>query len=277
MRFVAKKTARLWVINAVCTSLYNRAVSSPESISRVIQTVGLSKLFGQFPAVEELSLEVNRGEVFGFLGPNGAGKTTTIKMLMGMRAPSSGKADIGGMDCFADRVAVKRVVGYLPDVPVFYDYLRGREILRFMGQMHGIERDELERRQTKLMERLGLTEAAEEYAINYSMGMKKKLGLACALVHDPPVLILDEPTNGLDPRASRQIQELITESAAGGRTIFLSTHLLDMAEKLCHRVGIIDRGKLAAVGTREELAGKLAPGGTLEEVFFKVTEEEVAE
>jgi ABC-2 type transport system ATP-binding protein len=246
-------------------------------IAAVIHTLGLSKLYGQFPAVQELSLQVSQGEVFGFLGPNGAGKTTTIKMLMGMLAPSSGKAEIGGMDCFADRVAVKRVVGYLPDVPVFYDYLRGREILRFMGQMHGIARGELERRQGELMDKLGLADAAEEYAINYSMGMKKKLGLACALVHDPPVLILDEPTNGLDPRASRQIQQLITESAAGGRTIFLSTHLLHMAERLCHRVGIIDRGKLAAVGKIEELRGTLAPGGTLEEVFFKVTEEQEAE
>jgi ABC-2 type transport system ATP-binding protein len=243
----------------------------------VIRAQELGKKYGHVSAVEGLDLQVRKGEVFGFLGPNGAGKTTTIKMLMGMLAPSSGKAEIAGMDCFADRVAVKRVVGYLPDVPVFYDYLRGREILRFIGQMHGIERGELERRQGELMERLGLAEAQEEYAINYSMGMKKKLGLACALAHDPPVLILDEPTNGLDPRASRQIQELITESAAGGRTIFLSTHLLDMAERLCHRVGIIDRGKLAAVGSREELAGKLAPGGTLEEVFFKVTEEEESE
>ena len=240
----------------------------------VICAQELGKRYGHVVAVEGLDLEVRKGEVFGFLGPNGAGKTTTIKMLMGMLTPSSGRATILGMDCFVDRVAAKRVVGYLPDVPVFYDYLRGREILRFMGQMHGIERGELERRQGKLMKRLGLAEAGEEYAINYSMGMKKKLGLACALVHDPPVLILDEPTNGLDPRASRQIQELITESAAGGRTIFLSTHLLDMAERLCHRVGIIDRGRLAAVGTRYERAGKLAPGGTLEEVFFKVTEEE---
>ena len=243
----------------------------------VIRAAALGKKYGPVVAVDGLDLEVKRGEVFGFLGPNGAGKTTTIKMLMGMLAPTSGKAEIGGMDCFADRVATKRMVGYLPDVPVFYDYLRGREILRFMGQMHGIERAELERRQNELMERLGLAEASEEYAINYSMGMKKKLGLACALVHDPPVLILDEPTNGLDPRASRQIQDLIRQSAAEGRTIFLSTHLLDMAERLCHRVGIIDRGKLAAVGTREELAGKLAPGGTLEEVFFKVTEEREAE
>ena len=243
----------------------------------VIMTTNLGKKYGQVLAVDGLGLEVRKGEVFGFLGPNGAGKTTTIKMLMGMLAPSGGKAKIGGMDCFADRVAVKRVVGYLPDVPVFYDYLRGREILRFMGQMHGIERGELERRQGELMEKLGLSEAAEEYAINYSMGMKKKLGLACALVHDPPVLILDEPTNGLDPRASRQIQELITESAAGGRTIFLSTHLLHMAERLCHRVAIIDRGKLAAVGKIEELRGTLAPGGSLEEVFFKVTEEQEKE
>jgi len=272
-----EKSARLWVIIVSFFSFYNRAMNSPQAIAPVIHTLGLSKLFGQFAAVAELSLQVTKGEVFGFLGPNGAGKTTTIKMLMGMLAPSSGKAQIEGMDCFVDRVAVKRLVGYLPDVPVFYDYLRGREVLRFMGQMHGIERAELERREGELMERLGLAEAAEEYAINYSMGMKKKLGLACALVHDPPVLILDEPTNGLDPRASRQIQELITQSAAGGRTIFLSTHLLDMAERLCHRVGIIDRGKLAAVGTRVELAGKLAPGGTLEEVFFKVTEEREAE
>lgn len=243
----------------------------------VIGAHELGKKYGHVVAVDGLDLQVSKGEVFGFLGPNGAGKTTTIKMLMGMLAPSTGKAEISGMDCFTDRVAVKRVVGYLPDVPVFYDYLRGREILRFIGQMHGIERAELERRQNELMERLGLAEASEEYAINYSMGMRKKLGLACALVHDPPVLILDEPTNGLDPRASRQIQELIRESAAGGRTIFLSTHLLHMAERLCHRVGIIDRGKLAAVGTREELAGKLAPGGTLEEVFFKVTEEAESE
>src|SRR5881227_2689649 len=149
----------------------------------VISARGLGKKYGQVVAVDGLELQVKRGEVFGFLGPNGAGKTTTIKMLMGMLAPSSGKAEIGGMDCFADRVAVKRVVGYLPDVPVFYDYLRGREILRFIGQMHGIERNELERRQGELMEKLGLAEAAEEYAINYSMGMKKKLGLACALVH----------------------------------------------------------------------------------------------
>src|SRR3954470_22666815 len=208
-----------------------------EASGPVIATHELSKRFGQFPAVAELSFAVNRGEVFGFLGPNGAGKTTTIKMLMGMLAPTSGKAKIGGMDCFVDRVPVKRIVGYLPDVPVFYDYLRGREILRFIGQMHGIERAELERKQNELLERLGLSEASEEYAINYSMGMKKKLGLACALVHDPPVLLLAEPTNGLDPRPARGVRERLQAAAARGKTIFVSPHLLDMAERLCTRVG----------------------------------------
>jgi len=251
---------------------YNRIMNEAgDFTATAIRTANLTKHFGQFSAVENLTVDVHAGEVFGFLGPNGAGKTTTIKMLMGMLVPTSGSEQIGGLDCFAQRVEVKRLVGYLPDVPVFYDYLRGREILRFMGQMHGIERKELEGRQQKLLERLGLAEAQEEYAINYSMGMKKKLALTCALIHEPPVLILDEPTNGLDPRASRQIQSLISESAAEGRTIFLSTHLLGMAEKLCHRVGIIDRGHLAAVGTTSELQGTLAPGGSLEEVFFAVT------
>jgi ABC-2 type transport system ATP-binding protein len=237
----------------------------------VIHTTNLTKHFAQFPAVENLSLDVHKGEIFAFLGPNGAGKTTTIKMLMGMLVPTSGSATIGSLDCFSERIAVKRLVGYLPDVPVFYDYLRGREILRFMGQMHGLPRRQLEERQNHLLDHLELTSAQEEYAINYSMGMKKKLALACALIHDPPVLILDEPTNGLDPRASRQIQSMITESATAGRTIFLSTHLLDMAERLAHRVGIIDHGHLAAVGTTSELQGQLAPGGSLEEVFFAVT------
>jgi ABC-2 type transport system ATP-binding protein len=237
----------------------------------VIHTAQLTKRFGQFTAVEYLDLAVHGGEIFAFLGPNGAGKTTTIKMLMGMLVPTSGTANIQGLDCFAERIATKRLVGYLPDVPVFYDYLRGREILRFMGQMHGLPRRDLEQRQNYLLEHLELGDAQEEYAINYSMGMKKKLALACALIHDPPVLILDEPTNGLDPRASRQIQLLISESATAGRTIFLSTHLLDMAERLAHRVGIINRGRLAAVGTIEELRGTLAPGGSLEEVFFAVT------
>jgi ABC-2 type transport system ATP-binding protein len=231
----------------------------------------LSKKYGEFTAVRDLDLAIDKGEVFGFLGPNGAGKTTTIRMMMGILVPSGGRITIDGLDCQKDRVEVKRRVGYLPDNPIFYDYLRGREILEFVGEMHGQSRGEAQKRAGVLLEDFALDDAAEEYAVNYSTGMKKKLGLACALIHDPAVLILDEPTNGLDPRASHEVQERLRLSAAQGKTIFLSTHLLDMAQRLCGRVGIIDKSALVAVGPLRELQDKVDPGGTLEEVFLKVT------
>src|SRR5215471_2173170 len=232
----------------------------------------LAKKYGEVTAVRDLALSIEQGEVFGFLGPNGAGKTTTIRMMMGILVPSSGRITIDGLDCQKDRVEVKRRVGYLPDNPIFYDYLRGREILAFVGEMHGQTRGEAQRRADALLDELALEDAADEFAVNYSTGMKKKLGLACALIHDPAVLILDEPTNGLDPRASRHVQDRIRLSAEQGKTIFLSTHLLDMAERLCGRVGIIDRGDLVAVGPLKELKDKVDPGGSLEEVFLKVTQ-----
>jgi ABC-2 type transport system ATP-binding protein len=232
----------------------------------------LGKKYGEFTAVDDLDFSVERGEVFGFLGPNGAGKTTTIRMLMGILVPTTGRITVDGLNCHEDRVAVKRRVGYLPDNPLFYDYLRGREILEFVGEMHGLSRVEARARAGVLFGDFGLGDAAEEYAVNYSMGMKKKLGLACALIHDPGVLILDEPTNGLDPRASHEVQERLLHAAAQGKTIFLSTHLLDMAERLCGRVGIIDKGHLVAVGPPRELRDKVVPGGSLEEVFLKVTQ-----
>ncbi len=231
----------------------------------------LSKKYGDFTAVRGLDLTIDKGELFGFLGPNGAGKTTTIRMMMGILVPTGGRIMIDGLDCQRDRVEVKRRVGYLPDNPIFYDYLRGREILEFVGEMHGLGRREAQQRAAALLDDFALGEAAEEYAVNYSTGMKKKLGLACALIHDPAVLILDEPTNGLDPRASHEVQERLRASAGEGKTIFLSTHLLDMAQKLCGRVGIIDKGVLVAVGPLRELQEKVDPGGTLEEVFLKVT------
>jgi ABC-2 type transport system ATP-binding protein len=168
----------------------------------VIATQGLTKRYGEFTAVRELDLAVERGTVFGFLGPNGAGKTTTIRMLMGILIPSGGRATIEGFDCQRERVEVARRVGYVPDTPIFYDFLRGREILEFVGEMHGLARGAARHRAAALLAELSLADAAEEYAVNYSAGMRKKPGLACALVHDPSVLVLDEPTNGLDPRAS---------------------------------------------------------------------------
>jgi ABC-2 type transport system ATP-binding protein len=234
----------------------------------------LSKKYGEFTAVRDLDLTVASGEVFGFLGPNGAGKTTTIRMMMGILVPSGGRIMIDGLDCQRDRLEVKRRVGYLQDNPTFYDYLRGREILEFVGEMHGGSRAEARKRARALLDDFSLADASEEYAINYSTGMKKKLGLACALIHDPSVLILDEPTNGLDPRAAHEVQERLRLSAAHGKTIFLSTHLLDMAQRLCDRVGIIDKGDLVAVGPLRELQEKVDPGGTLEEVFLKVTQDD---
>ena len=203
---------------------------------------------------------MQRGEVFGFLGPNGAGKTTTIRMMMGILVPSGGRALINGLDCHTQRAEVQRHVGYLPDNPIYYDFLRGREILQFVAEMHGMERARGRAAGAAHARRSsGSTEVVDEFAVNYSMGMKKKLGLACALIHDPQVLILDEPINGLDPRAARDVQDRLRQAAASGKTIFMSTHLLDMAEKVCTRVGIIHRGELVATGTLAELRERVEP------------------
>ncbi|HEY3320652.1 MAG TPA: ABC transporter ATP-binding protein [Planctomycetota bacterium] len=239
----------------------------------VVEICGLSKRYGDFAALSDLYLQVPSHEIFALLGPNGAGKTTTIRMLMGILQPSAGSARIGGLDCFADRVRVKQLVGYLPDEPIFYDYLRGREILNFVGEMHGLKRAEIAERTQPLLQSLDLASATEEYAVNYSKGMKKKLALICALLHDPQVLILDEPTNGLDPYATRTLHELIRAKASEGKTVFFSTHLLDQAERLCDRVGIIYKGALTAVGTLADLRAKLSQDSSLEEIFFSVTQD----
>jgi len=239
----------------------------------VIEFRQLSKQYGSFVALAPLSLQIARGEVFGFLGPNGAGKTPTIRLMMGILVPTSGAVLIDGLNCQTQSAEVKRHVGYLPDTPIFYDYLRGREILEFVAEMHGFGRHEAIDRARVLLGELNLAEVAEEFAVNYSMGTKKKLGLACALIHDPSVLILDEPTNGLDPRAARDVHERLRKSALAGTTVFLSTHLLDMAERLCTRIGIIHRGRLVSEGTPDSLRQERAAGGSLEEVFLAVTDE----
>jgi ABC-2 type transport system ATP-binding protein len=240
----------------------------------VIETVELTKSFGPKTAVRSVSLRVEAGEVMGFLGPNGSGKTTTIRLLMGLLRPTSGRAAILGRDCHAESVALKREVGYLPDEPFLYPYLSGLEILELVAGLHGFDRAEARRRAGDLAERLGLGAAAGAYSVTYSLGMKKRLALAMALIHDPRVLIMDEPTNGLDPKGAREMRATIAELAAGGRTIFLSTHLLDAAEKLCHRVAIIRDGALSAVGAPAELRARFqaAQGTTLEELFLRVTE-----
>jgi ABC-2 type transport system ATP-binding protein len=246
---------------------------SPSPTSDLVEIQGLTKNYGSFEAVKDLSLSVSYGQIFALLGPNGAGKTTTIRMLMGILAPTSGFARIDGLDCFRDRVEVKRRVGYLPDEPIFHDHLRGSEIIRFSGEMHGMKRDEIETRTRSLLQQLELTEALEEFAVNYSRGMKKKLALVCAMLHDPALLILDEPTNGLDPFATRALHEIIRANAAAGKTVFFSTHLLDQAEKLCTQIAIVAKGRLAAHGTLAELRERLTSDSSLEEIFFSVAGE----
>jgi len=238
----------------------------------MIELKSLGKTYGDFNAVNDLNFSVKPGEMFGFLGPNGAGKTTTIRMLMGILVPTSGSVTIDSKDAFRDRVEVNKVIGYLPDAPIFYDYLKGGEILQFVGEMHGQSAKVAHQNAVRLMNEFSLTDASEEFAVNYSMGMKKKLGLACALIHNPKILILDEPTNGLDPRASREVQNHLLQFVQSGGTIFLSTHLMDMAQRLCHRVGVINNGQLVAIGTLDEIRNDVKVGGSLEELFLKLTD-----
>jgi ABC-2 type transport system ATP-binding protein len=240
----------------------------------LIETFALTKRFRDKTAVDELTLRVEPGEVMGFLGPNGSGKTTTIRLLMGLLVPTSGRATILGRDCHRDGVALKREIGYLPEEPFLYPYLSGLELLELVAGLHGLPRGEARRRAAAVAERFGLGPDARSYTVTYSQGMRKRLALAAALIHEPRVLILDEPTNGLDPRGARQMREAMAALAAEGRTIFLSTHLLDAAEKVCHRVAIIRAGTLQAVGTPADLRARFAGTGdaTLEDLFLRMTE-----
>jgi ABC-2 type transport system ATP-binding protein len=234
----------------------------------VVEISHLTKRYGTFIAVNDVNFSVPSGEIFALLGPNGAGKTTTIRLLMGILVPSGGTARICGFDCFKDRVAVKRHVGYVPDEPVFYDFLKGREVIEFTADLRGLKRSDSAKKIDALVERLEMGDAMEEFAVNYSRGMKKKLALICAFLHEPDLLILDEPTNGLDPLATRELLKLIGESAQCGKTVFYSTHLLDQAEKLCTSAGIIAEGALKAHGTLQEL--RQSASNTLEQIFFSV-------
>lgn len=238
----------------------------------VVVLTGLRRSYGTFEAVCGVDLTIYRREIFSLLGPNGSGKTTTIRMLMGLLAPSAGTATIQGFSCFKDREKVMRHVGYVPDEPIFYDYLRGSELISFCAEMRGMDPRAARMKAQPMAERFEIADALEEYAVNYSRGMKKKLALICALLHDPEVLILDEPTNGLDPFATRALHDMLRSLRNEGRTVFFSTHILDQAEKLSDRVGIFYKGKLAAVGEMSELRASVNSNSSLEEIFFLVAE-----
>ena len=224
----------------------------------MIEIRNLTKQYARVTAVDELSLRVEKGEVFGLLGPNGAGKTTTTLMLLGLTEPTRGSAFIAGVDCTREPLRVKRFVGYLPDNMGFYPDMTGRENLRMTGRMNGLSGEALEERIEALLRRVDMTAAADRKTGGYSKGMKQRLGVADILVKNPEVLIMDEPTNGIDPEGMRELMALIRELAVkDGRTILISSHQLHQIQKICDRVGIFVAGKLIACGKIDELAHQL--------------------
>jgi ABC-2 type transport system ATP-binding protein len=233
----------------------------------------LAKRFGVVVAVDGVSFQVGRGEIFGFLGANGAGKTTTLRMLCGLVTPTSGQAFIEGYDVFSQPLQAKARLGYLDEEPFVHPHLTGREFLTYVADLYRIPGGQ--ERQRRMERLLGLFELAGrdgELIGGYSHGMKQKIGLASLLIREPPVLLLDEPTNGLDPRSARLVKDLLEELATRGTTVLLSTHILEVAQALCHRVAIIDRGHIVATGTMDELRTQTGSAqASLEDLFLRLT------
>ena len=240
----------------------------------MIEIENLTKRFGEKVAVNGLSLEIPRGEIFAFLGPNGAGKTTTIKAMAGLLRPSEGVVRIAGHDVVKEPEAAKSHMAYVPDEPFLYEKLTGREFLHFVADLYGLDGAERDERVERLAEKFDFADYMDTLAEGYSHGMSQRIVVASALVHDPEVLLIDEPFVGLDPRSSRTLKDTFRDLAARGACVFLSTHTLPVAEEMADRVGIIDRGELVALGTTEEIRGLGGGKGgrRLEEVFLEVTE-----
>jgi ABC-2 type transport system ATP-binding protein len=239
----------------------------------LIEAEHLIKRFGEKAAVEDVSFSVQAGEIFGFLGPNGAGKTTTIKMIVGLLKPSAGTARVAGYDVQTKPLQAKAASGYVPDEPNLYSKLSARELLRFIGDLYELPASLVARRTDELLRLFDLTEAGDNLVDSYSHGMQQKTSLAAALLHDPKALILDEPTVGLDPKSARMIKDILRQIADRGAAVMLSTHILEIAERMCDRIGIINKGQLVAVGTLDELRalGSSAGGASLEDIFLDLT------
>ena len=237
----------------------------------MIELERVSKRFGEFSAVDDLTLRVEPGEIFGFLGPNGAGKTTTIRMMMGLLLPSAGRIRLGGFDLATEPLPAKRISGFVPDRPFLYEKLTATELLRFCADLYEVEPALAERRASELLELFDLADWAGELIESFSHGMKQRLAFAAALLHEPRLLIVDEPMVGMDPRGARLLRSLLRSLADRGATLFLSTHSLEVAEALCDRIGIIQGGRLIAEGTLEELRTRAGDARGLEEIFLKLT------
>ena len=240
----------------------------------MISLSNLTKTYsrGSAPAVDQLELFVNDGEIFGFIGPNGAGKSTTIKMIAGIIPADAGSIILNGEDMVRDPVEAKKLIGYVPDTPDLYERLSGLEYLTFLADVYGVPGEQREKRILKYGEMFEMTGALKDPIKSYSHGMRQKIVVMGALVHDPRIWILDEPMVGLDPRAAHLLKEEMKNHCAKGNTVFFSTHVLEVAEKLCHRIGLIHKGRLVATGTVEELRNKAKGDGSLESIFLSITE-----
>lgn len=237
-----------------------------------IRNVSKSYQKGAVKAVDDLNLEVKPGEIFGFLGPNGAGKTTTIKMAVGLLKQDSGQILVNGFDVSKEPLKSKASIGFVPDNPDLYDRLSGLEYLNFIADVYRVPSELRRQRITRLLEMFELTGAVGDLIQGFSHGMKQKLALTSAWLHDPALLILDEPMVGLDPRSAHLVKELMREYCDQGKTVFFSTHVLEVAEKLCDRIGIINKGKLVACGTMDELRAQAKNHESLENIFLGLTE-----
>lgn len=237
-----------------------------------IKLENITKKYGTKEVVKNNTLEVKKGELFGFLGPNGAGKTTTIKMITGLLEPTSGTAEINGINVWNDPIEAKKVLAYVPDQPDLYPKLTGWDYLEFIGSVFKVPAEEYESRAGYLLEMFDLLDRADELIESYSHGMKQKIAICGALIHEPEVLFLDEPTVGLDPKSARNLKNVLTDLCSKGMTVFLTTHILEIAEQMCDRIGIIANGEIIALGSMDELRsldGRTE--GSLEDIFLELT------
>jgi len=246
-------------------------------MTSVIRLDNVSKSFGRKRAVCGLSLDIPDGQLFAFLGPNGAGKTTTIRMICGLLNPTDGTVDVCGYRMANDGLKAKAQIAYVPDQPFLYDKLTGREFLAFVARMYGIDDQQRDRRVAQLTERLEAHDFLDHLTESYSHGMKQKVVITAALLHDPRVLVIDEPMVGLDPRTVRTVKDLFVERTRRGQTVFMSTHTLDIAEALADRIGIINHGRLIALGTLADLRRQARNQQGLEDIFLELTHPQATE
>jgi len=239
-----------------------------------IKLTEVTKRYGDFTAVDRLNLDVREGELFAFLGPNGAGKTTTIKMIAGLLIADTGTIEVCGHPMGQDGRLAKARLAYVPDEPFMYDKLTAQEFLDFVGQMYGLDREQYRMRSQGLIERLEMAHFLDQLAEGFSHGMKQRTVLAAALLHEPKVLVIDEPMVGLDPKTVRTVKNLMREMIQAGGTVFMSTHTLEVAEAVADRIGIIHHGHLVAVGTLEELRAQASKSDSLEDIFLRLTADE---